>query len=71
MSKLSEVFWSPFQRASAAQAMERLQNFREDETGGRDRERYSDERVNPNGWMKSNNGVCKKSWFEKFEKYCK
>jgi len=27
--------------------MERLQNFREDETGGRDIEKYSDERVDP------------------------
>jgi len=31
--------------------MEWLQNFREDETGGRDRERYDDERVG--GWMVS------------------
>jgi len=28
-----------------------LQNFREDETGGRDRERYVDKRVDPCGWM--------------------
>ena len=28
-----------------------MQNFREDETGGRDRERYDDERVDPGGWM--------------------
>src|SRR6218665_472383 len=34
--------------------VKRLQNYREDETGGRDRERYSDERVDPGGWMMSN-----------------
>ena len=30
---------------------ERLQNFREDDTGGRERERYDDERVDLCGWM--------------------
>ena len=30
---------SPFQRAGAAQGKERLQNFKEDETGGPDKER--------------------------------
>jgi len=34
--------------------MERLQNFREDETGDRDRERYSDGREDPGGWTVSN-----------------
>jgi len=31
-----------------------LQNFREDENRGRDGESYSDERVDPGGWMVSN-----------------
>jgi len=26
-------------------------NFKEDETGGRDKERYDDERVDPGGWV--------------------
>jgi len=29
----------------------KFQNFREDETGLRHRERYDDERVDPEGWM--------------------
>ena len=28
-----------------------MQNFREEETGGRDRERYDDERVDLDGWI--------------------
>jgi len=28
-----------------------LQNFKEDETGGRDKERYDEERVDPGDWM--------------------
>ena len=28
-----------------------MQNFKEDETGGRDKERYDDERVDPPGWL--------------------
>jgi len=34
--------------------MVRLQNFREDETVGQDRERYSDERIDLGSWMVSN-----------------
>ena len=51
MCKLTEVFWESVPKAGAAQAKERLQNFKEDETGGRDKERYNDERVDPGGWM--------------------
>ena len=51
MCKLTEVFGRPFQRSGAAKAKERLQNFKEDETGGRDKEIYGDARVDPGGWM--------------------
>ena len=50
--------------------MERLQNFREDETGGRDREGYDDEQVDPASWMVSRLiSECKR--VERFEEYCK
>src|SRR6218665_2833976 len=32
MTKLTEIFWNPFQRAGAAKTEKRLQNFREYET---------------------------------------
>ena len=46
---MSTLFREFVPKAGATQTKERLQNFREDETGGRDRERYDDERVDPGG----------------------
>ena len=49
MCELTEVFWEsvPKSWCSVGKLKERLQNFKEDETGGRDKERYDDERVDP------------------------
>ena len=57
MSKLTEVFWESVPKSWCSihvGYMERLQNLKEGETGGRDRDKYSDERVHLGGWMVSN-----------------
>ena len=51
MSKLTEVFWESVLKSWCSVAKERLQKFKEYETGGRDKGRYDDERVDPDGWM--------------------
>src|SRR6218665_3952294 len=51
MSNLTEVFWESVPNSWFSIEYERLQNCGENKTGGRDRDRYDDERVDPSGWM--------------------
>ena len=52
MCKLTEVFWESVPKSWCSVGKGAVaQNFKEDETGWRYKERYDDEQVDPGGWM--------------------